>query len=364
MKFTCDRQQLQKGLSIVQKATDAKSNILVLRNVLMNISGEKLELTGYDHRLGIRTAVDCQAENSGSITCPCDLLTDILNVIDEDRVRFELEDETMNVQAGKFFYKLNCVASEDFPNLPEEETDGAISMKAAALRKGIRRALIATDETDPRVYMGGVYFEIEDKKLRMVSTDGRRLSLVEAEGEVSGELKIVVPARTLNELSHILPDKEEEIKITPGKKSISFAFGQVFMVSRLIEADYPNYKRAVPTEYISNARVGRQKFQNALRAASVMAKSKDAMGMVEVETKDDCIKFSAVTVDIGSAALEIEAQKKGKDMKIAYNIRYVMDFLNVVDSDEVVIDFTKETGPAVFHTDTPDFSYILMPIRV
>lgn len=365
MKFTCERTSLLKGLSIVQKATDPKSNILVLRNVLVNIKDETLELTGYDHRLGIRTSVSCKPEESGSITCPCDLLVEILNAVDEEQVRFELEEETMNVEAGRYYYKVNCIPSEDFPNLPEEEGGEEFAMKSSALRKGIRRALISTDDSDPRAYMGGVYFETEEGLLRLVATDGRRLSIVESEekGEIAKGLKIVVPSRTLGELTHILTDREEDVLVTPRAKSISFTFGDVYVVSRLIEADYPSYKRAIPTEYVATCRVSRQKLQAALRAASVMARSRDAMGLVELEVRDDCINFRSTTIDIGSAALEIEAQKKGKDIQIAYNIKYVMDFLNTVEEDEVVIEYTKETGPAVFHTDSPGFKYILMPIR-
>jgi DNA polymerase-3 subunit beta len=332
----------------------------------MRVTDEVLELSGYDHRMGIRTMVKCKVEEKGEITCPCDLLVEILNIVEEEEVYFALEDENMIVESGKLQYRMSCITAEDFPAFPHEDTKEKITLKSDILTKGIKRTLIATDENDPRAYMGGVYLEIGKEGISFVATDGRRLSLNqhEEEGVKYPDLKIIVPARTMRELASILPGDDETISISVGEKSISFTFDNVFVVSRLVEADYPNYRRAIPKEYSGSCRLNREKFTKAVRAAAIMARSKETKDILDLELRDELVRLSSSTIDVGAANIEIDAKKKGNDIKFSYNLRFLLDFLNILDDEEVILEYTHETGPGVFHTDSPEFTYVLMPVRV
>ncbi|MEW6202556.1 MAG: DNA polymerase III subunit beta, partial [bacterium] len=241
-----------------------------------------------------------------------------------------------------------------------------LQLKSNILMKGINRTIIATDENDPRAYMGGICLETGKSGINFVATDGRRLGIntYGENGEKYPEIKIIIPARTMRELVSIMPDEEEIIDISIGEKSISFTFGDIYVTSRLIEADYPNYRRAIPQECTGSCRLNREKFTKSVRAAAIMAKSKEMRDIMELELRDELVRISSSTIDVGAANIEIDARKKGNDIKFSYNLRYLLDFLNVVGDEEVVLDYTHETGPCVFHTDSPEFTYIVMPIRI
>ncbi|MEW5945522.1 MAG: DNA polymerase III subunit beta [bacterium] len=368
MKLSCERQKLIESLSIVQKATDPKSSILVLRNVLMKADdGGNLELSAYDHRMGIRTSTTCSTIETGAVTCPCDVLMDILNVVEDDSVNLSVEEEILDIDTEKQHFKLNCISADDFPPFPQVDEKTTLEINSKALEKGLRQALIATDENDPRVYMGGVFFEKEEGGgINLVATDGRRLSIskITDENAKIPEINMIVPARSLHELARLIHDTEGSVKTCVGERSVSFSFNNVYIVSRLTDADYPNYRRAIPSEFSGTARINRMKLTKAVRGTAIMARSKETQGLFEMELRDESVKFQAMTLDLGSSNIEVEALKKGKDIKLAYNIKFVNDFLNVIDDEEIVIDYTKESGPAVFHSDNPGYSYILMPVRM
>jgi len=367
MKFFCSRDKLIKNLQIAQRAVDAKSQAAVLRNVLMDASGGKLNLVGYDHRMGIRTSIDCQIDTEGSITVPCALLIDILGVMQEEQVYFTLEDSSMKVECGRSKYNLSCISADDFPPFPKIEGKDTFEMEAGVLETGIRQTIFATNPDDHRAFMGGVLLNLEKNEIKFVSTDGHRLAMrkFDVPGGSLPTQKVIIPTRTLNELLRILPDAgEEKVKVTVDVKSISFTLDGVFVTSRLVEAEYPKFEKVIPTRAEGQCRINRTRMMGSVRGASIMARSKENRDLIEINVTDDSIKFTSSTQDVGSASEELEVVKKGKDIRVAFNSKYILDFLGAVEEDEVVFDYTEELDPGLFHTDMPGYTYVLMPIKV
>jgi len=366
MKFSCRRELLIKNLQIAQRATDPKSNITILRNVLIDLKEDRMDIIGFDHRIGIKTGMECTVEEPGRITVPCALLLEILGAMGEEMVYFTLDGYILNIECDKSRYNLNCLSAEDFPQFPEIKEEKSFEVEAGILEKGIRQTILATNPDDPRAFMGGVYIKGGKEELVFVGTDGHRLAFRRFQPEAAvPEFEVIVPTRTLSELLRIIGEVEpEKLKIGVGEKSVSFTMDGVFVISRLVDAKYPKYDKVIPDNTEGSCRVGRQKMANAVRGASIMARAKENKDMVEMSITDESIKFQSSTNDIGSADEEIAVTKKGRDVRFAFNSRYILDFLGVVDDDEIVIEFTEELNPSLFHTDNPDYRYVLMPIKV
>lgn len=384
MKFSCSREELTKNLNVAQRATDSKSNVMVLRNVLFELKEGRLGLIGYDHRIGIKTSMKCEIDQEGSITVPCGLMLEVLGVLSDPVVNFSLEGSVMTMECGKSRYNFTCIPSDDFPPFPKTSGGKKFSLPANVLDKAVRQTIYATNADDPRPFMGGVYMCGKDGALIFVSTDGHRMTLrVLPDQKTPMEEKgVIIPARTLQELLRILPsgknaekvdkDKEEEgkeksapsVKISVQDDNISFDFDEVYMISRLVKAEYPNYEKVLPTSTKGSCRIARNRFANAVRGVAIMARAKENQHIIELHIGDGALNLHSSTQDVGSADEVVDIEKKGTDIKVSFNSKYIIDFLNSVEDDEVIIDYSEDLKATLFHTDTPDYKYVLMPIKI
>jgi DNA polymerase-3 subunit beta len=369
MKFSCNRETLLKTLHLAHRATDAKNRVPVLRNVLFELRGNRLSMTGFDHRIGIRADIECAGEADGRITVPCQILLDVLGVMMDGTVYFSLDETVMSMECGRSKYNFNCIPADDFPPFPKAEGKEAFEVSREMLEIGIRQTVFATNPDDARAFMGGVLLKAdkEKKEVRFIATDGHRLAMrvLMLEGHVP-ETQVVIPTRTLAEVLRVIQEaKENMVKVTVDEKSsVTFKADGVLIVSRLVDAEYPKYERVIPSVSEGSCRVNRQRLLSAVRGASIMACSKENRDIIEMSINDESIRFTSATKDVGSAAEEVEINKKGKDVRIAFNSKYIIDFLNAVDDDEVVIEYKDELDPGYFHTDMPDYTYVLMPVKV
>lgn len=367
MKFSCNKELLQKNLHIAQRATDPKSNISVLRNVLFELGDNEINLVSFDHRMGIKTSMECEVEVKGRTTMQCNLLMDCMNSISDERVYFSLEGNTMRIDSGSFNYTINCISADDFPPFPETAEEKKFEIETKLLETGIKQTVLATNPDDARAFMGGVLVKSEGENVIFVGTDGHRLAYRKAHcgGKSLPAFEIIAPSRTMAELLRIIGEVNcEKTKIGVAEKSLTVTLGSVFLVSRLVDAKYPKYEKVIPENQDGSCRVGRQKMISAVRGAAIMARSKENKDMVEMSITDEAMTFASKTQDEGSADIQINVAKKGRDVRFAFNSKYIIDFLNAVDDDEIVIDFTEELNPSLFHTDSPDYKYVLMPIKV
>ncbi len=368
MNFSCERNLLTKGLQLASRATDSKSNIAVLKNVLLDLEADKLNIIGFDHRIGIRTTIPCSASTMGKTTVPYGLMVEILNVMQDSTVHIFNEGNVLRLECGRSRYSVNCVSAEDFPPFPAIDDARAFKIPREILETGLRQTYFATSVDDPRAFMNGVFVKKEYEKMVFVGTDGHRLAVryFSLPATVSvPDFSLIAPTKAINELLRVLGDSgQDTVKITVGDKYIAFTVGENFVISRLIDANYPKFEKVIPESSSGSCRMSKAKLAGAVRGAAIMATGRENKGIIEISITDNAIMLSANTQDVGSAVEEIEAVKKGKDIRVAYNSRYIIDFLNTIDDDEIVFEYNEELNPGFFHTDAPDYKYVLMPIKI
>jgi DNA polymerase-3 subunit beta len=322
--------------------------------------------------------MSCTVEESGSVTVPCALMLEVLSVKSDDNVYCTLEDDILSLECGKSKYSFNCIPSEDFPPFPQMSGGKSFDIPAAAMELSIRRTLFATNPDDPRAFMGGLFIGVETGSLIMVATDGHRLtySRIPDQSAPLDAKGVIVPARTMNELLRIFPSakpekadkdekqKEAKVTVTVQDDAISFSLDGIYMISRLIKVDYPNYEKVIPGTNKGSCRVSKTRLISAVRGAAIMARAKENQNIIEFRVDGDVLRLSASTQDIGSAAEEVDIEHKGANIGVSFNSKYILEFLNVVEADEAVFEFSEELKATLFHVDSPDYKYVLMPIKI
>lgn len=368
MKLTCEREVLLQKTLLVQKAIDSKNKIPILSNILLTAENDMLTLTGYDLKIGIRTSINCKTEEAGSITIPCSIFSELLNIWSGKEVKIELLDSPqVKVSSDKNFQKINYLEADDYPSLPDlkETEESQIIIKSSMLKDSLRKTIFATNSDDPRPFMGGVFMHVNESNIIFVATDGHRLAIKTNKEKVKlkNEIVIIIPLRAATEIIKILPVEDIEVKLLVKSNMFGLSFDNTSFISKLIEAKYPDYNEVIPTEYKGKCKVNRLELMNAIKASSIMAQARESKNLIKLEIKDNLIVCTATTQDLGTAYEEVHAEKDGVNLKASFNSKYILDILSAIDEKEVTIEYSGPLDPAVFKTEDENYICIVMPIR-
>lgn len=365
MKVTCERRDLHEGLQTVARAVSSRSSLPILGNVLLEPETDTLRLAATDLELGIERRVPARVGEAGPITLPAKTLSEIVGVLPEAEVTIAA-DSTGDVvlTCRRSEYRLHGLPAEEFPVLPEVGAEATFTLPEGELGKMIRQTIFAAASEDTRPILTGVYTVLDDKSLLMVSTDTHRLALRRgAVTEASGEVAAIIPARALQELSRGLePDSEQPIQVRLDRNQVQFRSERLAVVSRLIEGQFPKYEKVVPSEHTRKLTIQKDEFQQAVRRAAVVAQHNNHR--VIMRTTGEMLTLTAEG-DMGQAHEEVEVIREGDDIQIAFNARYVLDVLGVIDSEGLYLEMTEPLRPAVMRpVGGPEYLMVIMPMSL
>src|SRR5579859_4134425 len=372
MKVVLPRSELLKGISTVQNAVAAKNTMLILANVLLEAREKKMEFVATDLDMGIRCSVPAEVVEKGSITINAKKLADIVRELPEASVDLEIdENHKMILVCQKSNFKIHGLPKDDFPILPEVKKDKVFKVNGALLQEMIRKTIFAVSTDETRYVLNGVYFQVENGKLRMVSTDGHRLAFIQKklENKVEEKCSVIIPTKSLNELSKVISDvakgKEEEITvdIIATDNQIKFTVGGVEIVSRLIEGQFPNYEQVIPKESDKKLEASTADLSAATKRVAILTSEKSSS--IRYQIKPGKLTISSKTPDMGEAKEEMDISYKGEEIGIAYNAKYVLDVLKNVGTDHVQVELTQPLSPWVIRPKgDADYLCVIMPMRV
>jgi DNA polymerase-3 subunit beta len=285
-------------------------------------------------------------------------------------LEIDLETDERNVctlSAGSSYYRINGLSAQDFPPMPEFPDKREITLPQEKLRAMLRKTAFAISTDESRYVLNGIFHSLKDHKITLVATDGRRLSLVEEEVEISSETEgdFIVPTKAINELTRLLqPGGEVGMRATENQVAYTLKGEKsptILLISKLVEGSYPNYRQVIPTEFKERIPIVREEFLAALRRAEIM--TSDKSNSVKLTFTTNNLGITANTPEVGEARESLAINYKGADMAIAFNPVYMMDPLKALDSDEVYLELSDELSPGVLKTDGP-FLYVIMPMRM
>lgn len=363
MKFTISKEAFLEAIQQVQHVVSTRTTLAILSNVLLRARDGSLELTTTDLDVGVSGSVQAEVEDAGATTLPARRLATIVRELPAEEIEVSVDEKNIaSIRSGPSFFKVHGLSSEEFPPLPKFDEAREFKMEQAVLKDCLRKTsyAISTDET--RYVLNGILFSFKNGKLTMVATDGRRLAMVEQELEFpqSQEVDLIVPTKAVNELARLLADTGDVIIRVTGSQ-VGFDLDGGFLVSKLIEGNYPNYRQVIPGDAKERISLERETFLRAISRVSLLASEKS--NSVKLQFTPGQVEIIASSPDIGEARESLAINYKGASITIAFNPEFLMAPLRNLLSDEVNLHLIDEISPGVLRTGT-NFLYVLMPMRV
>ena len=375
MEFTCEKKDLQAGVSAVEKIVTTRSTLPIIGYILFNATKSGVKISANNLEMGIELGIAAKVSKEGSILVPAKTLSGIVSKLPDTSVTFKLTEKgTIKISFGKSNFNVHTLPPDEFPVLPKVKEGKSLEVEAELFASMIRQTIFSVSLSEDKYVLTGVLLDFgksaqagDTSNFRLISTDGYRLAKrgekIKLKDEIKG--KVVVPAKALQEILRIieLGKSEGEIKINFSADQISFKYQDVFLVSRIIQGQFPDYKQVLPKKSTTKITTKAKTFLESAERAAVIAAG--SANIVRFETKNGGLHLFANTPDVGTVDEVLEAEIKGEvKAQIAFNVRLITDVLKVVETDNVNVELSESLGPGVIKEDGQDsYVYIVMPIR-
>ncbi|WP_054200524.1 DNA polymerase III subunit beta [Clostridium baratii] len=364
MIFICEKQKLQEGISIVQKAITGKSTMSVLEGIYINASKEGLTLIGSDMDVSIETKVEADVMNEGSIVIDAKIFGEIIRKLPNSDIKIEtLENDTVQIICEKSVFNVVYMNADEFPELPQINQDMKVEVPQNILKNMIKGTSFAIAQDETRPILQGVLFEVKDKTLNLVALDGYRLAIRSEYLDSEIDIEKVIPGKTLNEVSKILEDTNDIVEINFTNNHILFNLNKTRIISRLLEGKYVNYKSLLPQEHKLTVTVKKQDLQNGIERASLMAKDGNN-NLIKLDIQDEAVIITSNS-QLGKVREEVLINLQGDKIQIAFNSRYLIDVLKNFEEEEVILEMTSSVSPCIIKAKEADnYKYLVLPVRL
>jgi DNA polymerase-3 subunit beta len=375
MQVTCLRENLSRGLANVSRAVASRATLPVTQNVLLEGDNGQLKLTATNTEISISTWIGAQIEGEGSITVPHRMLTDFVNSLPGQTVKIDFQNDPVGVivTCDKFNGTINGIAAEEFPPIPTVDSGSSVTIPADTFRGALGRVVFAAATDDSRPVLTGVKIELADDSFTLAAADGFRLAVETGKlgTSVETEVGVIVPAKTLAEVERLLGDGSSsvELSIDANGRSAKFRLDTSEVVTALVQGTFPDYEKLIPTSYGTKATVDLSSMVQATRAASIFAR--DGSGIIRIIVspgEDDgvgAVKVISRAEEVGSNENELDAKVEGEETKVAFNSKFLMDVLNVMNGDDVDLETTTPSSPGVFRSGKHEgYTHVVMPMFV
>ncbi len=363
MKFKINKRDLSKHISIGQKAISSRSTLQILDGILLIAKDEKLIIRGTDLHLSIETSVGCNVMEEGSIVVNSRIFGDIVRKLPDSPITIEVENTNIKILCDNSVFNISGNQGSEYPELPIVVEKDSFLIPMDIFRNTIRQIVFATSQDESRPSLTGALLEIKDNTINFVALDGYRLAFKSFKTQSDIEEKMIIPAPTLVELSKIMEDSDDDVNITISKGYVIFRIDSTIIYSKLLEGQFFNYSDIIRNHHKTTVIVDKRELQNGLERASLLAKE-DRANLVRLNIEDGKISISSNT-EIGSAYEVVDSLQEGENIKIAFNSRYILEGIRVIDSDRIKLNFMGSINPCIIEPiDDNNYIYLVLPVRL
>ena len=364
MKLICSKADLLHGVNIVSKAVPTRTTMAILECILIDASTNEIRLTANDMELGIETKIEGEIAERGVIALDAKIFSEIVRKLPDSDVTIETDASFKTViSCEKAKFNIVGKSGDDFSYIPYIEKNEAIVMSQFTLKEVIRQTIFSIADNDNNKLMTGELFEIKENELKVVSLDGHRISIrnIELKNNYDAK-KVVVPGKTLQEISKILPgNADEDVLVYLADNHIVFDFDKTTVVSRLIEGEYFRIEQMLSNDYETKVRINKRELLNCIDRATLLIKEGDKKPIII--GIDDTNMELKINSQIGSMNEHIEIQKEGKDILIGFNPRFLIDALRVIDDEMIQIYLVNSKAPCFIKDETESYIYLILPVN-
>lgn len=364
MKIICNKADLVKSTNIVMKAVSSKTTMPILESILIEVENDIIKMTGNDMEMGIETIVKGEIVNEGSVLVEAKMFFEFIRKMPSDEIVIENDDTNVILKSGKAEIKLSLRDKDEFPALPDIDKYNKITVSQFTLREMIRQTIHSISTNESSKLMTGELFEIKDNEFKITSLDGYRISIRKVFLKESYDpVKVVIPGKTLNEIIKIISGGiEEEVNIYFTDKHVLFEFDDTIVLSRLIEGEYYRIDQMLSGDYETKVLVNKSTIFGCIDRASLLIRDSEKKPIV-LNVTDGNLNID-VNSSMGSLDENIDIVKEGPDIMIAFNPKFMMDALKVIDDDEIAIYFINSKAPFFIKNDDGSYIYLIVPVKL
>jgi DNA polymerase-3 subunit beta len=372
MELVVRKTDLLRELQLFQGIVERKNTIPILANVLIEAADGEVKLLATDLEVGLRSRCEASVSKSGSLTLPAKKLYEIVKALPETDVRIEEDKTGVKVAADRFDSRMQTLPREDFPTLPEATGTVNATLPRDVLRQMVGKTQFAITGEDTRYFLNGALFILRPDSMSLVATDGHRLALVSVPREpakdaadAAEEVRVILPRKTLLELGRLLSEGEGDIKYERGENHLFFDIGGRLLISRMIDGQFPAFERVIPKTNDKRVEFDRDRLTSAVRRVALL--SNERSRAVKFQMDAGRVEIASSSPEFGEAKEVLIVDYTESPVTICFNAQYVLDFLGVVETDSVVLEFKDEMSQAVMKpvgAEGYDYTYVIMPMRV
>lgn len=365
MKVICARKDLYEGVGTAGRAVSPRTSLPILSHLLIRTEKDRIRIAATDLEIGMECVVEASVQESGQLTVPARVLTEILAALPDTDVALSVDQSHMvNLKCGTSEFSILGLPPEEFPMLPEVHEEVRFTIENDILREGIAKTTFAISNDEARAILTGVLMQINGESLKLVATDTHRLCVFDCPlVECEGSQNAIVPGRAMNELARIIPDGGGTISVGISPSQVMFKTYDTVLISRLIEGQFPNFERVIPQEYSKKLIIPLEQFHQSIKRVSIVARENDNRTIFE--TWGGTLVITAESGSIGRAYEEVEVLREGDDLRMAFNAKYLLDVLNVLNVEAIEAEFTGEVSPVLIRPQEQlNYCYVLMPMKI
>lgn len=367
MRLSLTQENLSKALGAVGRVVSARATLPVLANVLLTTDGNRLRLSATNLEVGVNYWIGSKVDQEGSLTVPAKLFAEFVSNLPRGNVSLEGNDASLMVKTDHYESKINGISAEEFPTIPEVTTDPVLQIEGEVLREALAQVVVAASADEARPVLAAVYMYVEEGTLYLVATDSYRLAerKIELAKAPEAEVSVIVPIRTMQELLRLLGEVQGEVEMYRDENQVMFRIGEVELISRLIEGQFPPYRQIMPKSSETSFEIEVSEFSRLVKVASLFAR--ESSGSVKLEIKPEGeVRVIAGDSEVGGNTSSAMCRVAGDDGEVSLNARYLQDALSVMKSKKVMFAISGKLNPCVLvplDDDEENYIHIVMPLK-
>ncbi|MDP2100083.1 MAG: DNA polymerase III subunit beta [Methylobacter sp.] len=366
MKFIINREEILLPLQQIVSVIEKRQTMPILSNVLMVIEEEQLTLTGTDLEIQIIAKINIAAITPGSITVPARKFLDICRLLPSGaEIKFELQEDKVKITSNRSRFSLSCLPADNYPEFAESELENHLFINAGKFKKALDKTVFCMANQDVRYYLNGLLVNVSNSKLKLVASDGHRLSIYEDDlDQATGfEARIILPRKGVLELSRLLDDPEAELKVEFSSNNIRVFIKNLIFSAKLVDSKYPDFGKVFQQEFFNKMLIQKQVLKDALTRVAILSNEK--FKGVTFDITPDSLKISTHNPEHDEAEEELMIEYSGEPLTIAFNAQYLLDAVSNLDSEMAVLTIASNASSCFI--DEPDecgYKFIVMPMRL
>lgn len=364
MKFVCKRDDLNRAISIVQRAMPSKTTMNILEGIFVSATGGTLRLFCNDLVVYIESLVPADIQKEGELVFPGRLFSEIARKLPEGPVKIEAVNNSIKIESQNTLMTLQGMDASEYPKIPTNDGTHPLEIKQRVFKEMILQTNFAVAVDDSKPILTGELIEVQGDTVNMVALDGYRLAIrSEKLLKESTSASIVIPGRSLIEIAKLFEESDASASILIGDNLAIVDIGMSRIITRLLDGEYIKYKQVLPAEKATRVRVQSEELRSSVERASLLARE-GRNNLIKIHIGDDKLTISANS-EIGSVIEEVDVYMEGKELDIAFNARYLADVLKVINDEEILLDFNSSLSPCVVRPVSGDsFLYLIQPVRI